>query len=118
LPGAPENGKKIREGDSPGKRQVRMSQVLICRSCGARAATVLAVNEQELANVGMLERRCNTCAQETTWGLAQDYRRRDRRAVERRAGERRRARAAATAERRRGVDRRIGEMRRGQRRKH
>jgi len=96
-----------------------MSQILICRSCGARATAVLAVNEQELANVGMLERPCNACARETTWGLAQDYRRRDRRVRERRADERRRRRAAAlTSERRRGVERRIGDMRKVQRRKH
>ena len=94
-----------------------MSQILICRSCGARATAVLAVNEQELANVGMLERPCSACARVTTWGLAQDYRRIDRRTGERRADERRRARAAASAEHRRGVDRRIGDMRKGQRRK-
>jgi len=95
-----------------------MSQILICRSCGARAAAVLAVNEQELANVGMLERQCGACARETTWGLAQDYRRRDRRVGERRAVERRRARAAGpSGERRRGVERRIGDMRSTQRRK-
>ena len=95
-----------------------MSQILICRSCGARATAALAVNEQELANVGMLERRCDACARETSWGLAEDYRRHDRRARERRADERRLARAAApSGERRRGVDRRIGDMRTGQRRK-
>ena len=95
-----------------------MSQILICRSCGARATAVLAVNEQELANVGMLERPCNACGRDTTWGLAQDYRRRDRRVRERRADERRGLRAALpSSERRRGVDRRIGDMRKGQRRK-
>lgn len=95
-----------------------MSQILICRSCGARATAALAVNEQELANVGMLERRCEACARDTSWGLAQDYRRRERRTRERRADERRLARAVApSGERRRGVDRRIGEMRKVQRRK-
>jgi hypothetical protein len=95
-----------------------MSQILICRNCGARASAALAVNEQELANVGMLERHCGTCARDTTWGLAQDYRRRDRRVGERRAVERRSMRhAAPSGERRRGVDRRIGDMRGTQRRK-
>jgi hypothetical protein len=95
-----------------------MAQILICRSCGARVSLDLAVNEQELANVGMLERRCTACARQTTWGLAQDYRRIERRHGERRDAERRRAAAAKKeSERRRGLDRRIGDMRRVQRRK-
>jgi hypothetical protein len=96
-----------------------MPQILICRGCGARTTAVLAVNEQELANVGMLERHCSACARNTTWGRAEDYRRRERRAKERRASERRGRRAPAPSgrEQRRGVDRRIGDMRKGQRRR-
>jgi hypothetical protein len=94
-----------------------MAQILICRSCGARTSLDLAVNEQELANVGMLERRCTACARETTWGRAEDYRRLERRRGERRGTERRRAPATKESERRRGLDRRIGDMRRGQRRR-
>lgn len=98
-----------------------MSSVLICRSCGARSAAMdLAVNEQELANVGMLERPCPKCGRETTWGLAEDYRKHERRSQERRAAQRR-ARSqglpSSASERRRGIDRRISDMRRTQRRK-
>lgn len=95
-----------------------MGQIVICRSCGARISVEMAVNEQELANVGMLERRCERCARQTTWGLAQDYRNKDRRRGERRDTQRRKAAvpSPSDAERRRGLDRRIGDMRRGQRR--
>ena len=96
-----------------------MAQILICRNCGARIHADLASNEQELANVGMLERHCAPCGRDTTWGLAQDYRKVERRRGERRAVERRRMAAAAPhgSDRREVRDRRIGDMRRGQRRK-
>jgi hypothetical protein len=96
-----------------------MAQILICRSCGARLSAELAVNEQELANVGMLERRCSACARITAWGLAQDYRRTDRRRGERRRGQRRTASLSPPGDQdRRGpTDRRIGDMRKGQRRR-
>ena len=96
------------------------STVLICRTCGARLTVTLAVNEQELANVGMLERRCTACARDTTWGLLEDYRKRERRAGERRAVQRRARHASppsSASERRRTSDRRVGDMRRLQRRK-
>ncbi len=96
-----------------------MTSILICSNCGARLPTQLAVNEQELANVGMLERRCERCHKTTRWGLAQDYRRLDRRAGERRHGERRSAPGALppAGERRMTTDRRFGDMRRTARRK-
>jgi hypothetical protein len=66
------------------------------------------VNEQDLANVGMLERRCEKCGHVTRWGLAQDYRRKERRESDRRAGaapfggqERRRVQRRTGADRRR-----------------
>ena len=95
-----------------------MGHVLICRSCGARLTLDLAINEQELANVGMLERRCGPCARDTIWGLAQDYRKVNRRHGERRGVVRRALSAAPppSGERRHVLDRRIGDMRRGQRR--
>ena len=96
-----------------------MSSILVCRNCGARSAALdLAVNQQELANVGMLERRCTRCARETPWGLAEDYRRKDRRASERRSTQRRAKTQAppAQSDRRRGQDRRLGDLRRTQRR--
>ena len=97
-----------------------MTQILlICRNCGARMGASLAVNEQELANVGMLERPCAGCGRETLWGLAEDYRRRDRRLAERRHGERRMKLLVPPSpeERRRTRERRLGDMRRAQRRK-
>lgn len=97
-----------------------MSSGLICRSCGARSAAMeLAVNEQELANVGMLERPCARCGRETTWGLAENYRKQERRSKERRAAQRRARNQGppSASERRRGIDRRVGDMRRTQRRK-
>ena len=66
-----------------------MDTVLICRSCASRTAAELALNEKDLANVGMLERHCVSCGTVTKWGLAQDYRRIERRRMERRRGERR-----------------------------
>jgi hypothetical protein len=83
-----------------------MATVLICRTCGTRSGVTLATNEQDLANVGMLERRCGKCGNETRWGLAQDYRR-----VERRGGDRRRMMVAPPGMERRQNDRRTTERR-------
>lgn len=84
-----------------------MSTVLVCRTCGTRADGALASNELELANVGMLERACGKCGRDTRWGLAQDYRRVERRGAERRAAslphagpERRRQERRSKSERR------------------
>lgn len=95
------------------------SSVLICRNCGVRTGADLAVNEHELANVGMLERHCAGCARETTWGLAEDYRHHERRLSERRRSQRRTAQLGppAAGERRRGRDRRLGAVRKAQRRR-
>ena len=84
-----------------------MATLLICRTCGTRTQAELASNEQELANVGMLERSCAPCGKGTRWGLAQDYRR-----VQRRATERRSMRAAVPGgSERRGNERRARERR-------
>jgi hypothetical protein len=84
-----------------------MATLLICRTCGTRAQAELATNERELANVGMLERACTPCRMDTRWGLAQDYRR-----VERRGTERRSERATApSGGERRGSQRRTQERR-------
>ena len=84
-----------------------MPTILICRTCGTRKQEELATNERELANVGMLERACKACGTDTRWGLAQDYRR-----VERRNADRRRGRAPAPGGgERRGSDRRSLERR-------
>ena len=97
-----------------------MSSVLVCRNCGARSAALdLAVNQQELANVGMLERRCARCGRETPWGLAEDYRKTERRTADRRALQRR-VRAEhppGGGERRRGQERRMRSARNAQRRR-
>lgn len=95
-----------------------MSTILICRNCGSRASAELAVNQQELANVGMLELKCHTCGMLTRWGLAQDYRSGERRRLERRNRDRRtgRGRAEGGMERRTGMERRRGPIRRGDRR--
>lgn len=96
-----------------------MESVLICRTCGTRATMELATNEQELANVGMLERRCGRCGAVTTWGHVQDYRHRERRTADRRRSERRGG-APHTAhpggERRSRGERRVGRIRKAQRR--
>ncbi|MBI1749550.1 MAG: hypothetical protein HY234_04230 [Acidobacteria bacterium] len=85
-----------------------MPTLLICRNCGTRTQAELASNEQDLVNVGMLERSCPPCGKDTRWGLAQDYRR-----VERRNVERRRAPAPAPGGgERRGSQRRTEERRR------
>jgi len=95
-----------------------MSTILICRSCGSRAAAELAVNQQELANVGMLELRCHRCDTATRWGLAQDYRSGERRRNDRRNGQRRTGRGLGEngMERRAGFERRRGPIRRSERR--
>ncbi len=84
-----------------------MTTLLICRTCGTRAQAELASNEQELVNVGMLERSCTPCGKDTRWGLAQDYRRVQRRSTERRGMP---ARAPGSGERR-GNQRRQEERR-------
>jgi hypothetical protein len=84
-----------------------MATLLICRTCGARTQAELASNEQDLVNVGMLERSCAPCGKATRWGLAQDYRR-----VQRRSTERRNMRAPAPGSgERRGNERRSTERR-------
>jgi len=95
-----------------------MSTILICRSCGSRASAELAVNQQELANVGMLELRCHHCGSPTRWGLAQDYRAGERRRTDRRCGQRRTGRGltGGGAEQRAGMERRRGPIRRSERR--
>jgi hypothetical protein len=66
------------------------------------------LNEQDLVNVGMLERSCTPCGKNTRWGLAQDYRH-----VQRRSTERRNMRAATPGSgERRGNERRSTERRR------
>lgn len=84
-----------------------MASVILCTSCGGREAAELAVNERDLANVGMLERNCKRCGRDTPWGLAEDYRR-----AERRVGERRRGIGRWAGEERRKRDRRGGRDRR------
>ncbi len=95
-----------------------MSTILICRSCGSRASAELAVNQQELVNVGMLELKCHLCDTQTRWGLAADFRSGDRRNVDRRRGDRRtgRNRAESSMELRSGHERRRSAIRRAQRR--
>jgi len=92
--------------------------ILICRTCGGRQPSTLAVNEQELAAVGMLERSCAKCGTNAKWGLAEDYRKRERRTGERRRADRRRGAQAAppARERRRARERRMGPIRKVERR--
>jgi hypothetical protein len=96
-----------------------MTYLLICRTCGSRAAAELAVNQRELAEVGMLERGCFRCGTDTRWGRLEDYRRAERRHTERRAGERRSRGLprAAEPERRTGFERRKGPIRLADRRR-
>lgn len=95
-----------------------MRQLLICRTCGTRAMDELATNQKELADVGMLERHCIQCSSDTRWGLAQDYRRAERRAADRRHTQRRaRAGARVASERRAGSERRSGPVRATERRR-
>jgi hypothetical protein len=97
-----------------------MIELLICRGCGARLGVELAIHQKELADVGMLEQSCARCQTTTRWGLAADYRRRDRRSTERRARDERRHEIALAPlvgrERRAGRDRRLGPIRRAERR--
>jgi len=94
-----------------------MPTILICRSCGSRASAELALNQQELANVGMLELKCHRCGAPTLWGLAQDFRAGERRRIDRRAGDRRtgRTRSQDVVERR-NSERRRGPIRHAERR--
>ena len=85
-----------------------MPTILICRTCGKRTQGTLASNEQDLANVGMLERACAPCGKDTRWGLAQDYRH-----TQRRSNERRNTRAAAPGSAERRADDRRNIERRG-----
>lgn len=95
-----------------------MPSILICRTCGSRATGELAINQQELATVGMLELRCHRCAAQTHWGLAEDFRAGERRRFERRRMDRRtgRGRLEGGVERRSGQDRRKGPIRGAERR--
>ncbi|GEM_PF-2531695 len=96
-----------------------MIELLICRGCGARLGLDLAVHQKELADVGMLEQACGRCRTVTRWGLAADYRRRERRSKDRRGDDRRREIVLAPLvgrERRAGRDRRLGPVRRSERR--
>lgn len=88
-----------------------MSTVVICRTCGGRAVTELATNQQELASVGMLEQSCFRCNRSTFWGLAEHYRMSERRRVERRHSD-----APVPVERRRRNDRRTTGRRASERR--
>ena len=84
-----------------------MGTLLICRTCGTRTQATLATNEQDLVNVGMLERKCAPCGKDTRWGLAQDYR-----GAQRRSNERRSMRTPALGSgERRGKERRSAERR-------
>ena len=83
-----------------------MVNIIICRTCGDRAEAELATNQKELADVGMLELRCRRCATGTRWGLAENYRRVDRRQADRRRTERR-TKSRASADRRRETIRRF-----------
>jgi hypothetical protein len=87
-----------------------MPSLILCTACGARTSAELAPNERDLVTVGMLERRCSRCSADTRWGLAEDYRRGERRQMERRRGIGR----WTGAERRKG-ERRSGGDRRGSR---
>jgi hypothetical protein len=109
LPGRPERYKQKASQVLPqvqGKET--MATVLICRTCGTRVGGTLATNEQDLANVGMLERSCVKCSSVTRWGLAQDYR-----MVERRATDRRNQQLPFSGPERRRIERRTGGDRRG-----
>ena len=63
-----------------------MATLLICRGCGKKSEQELAIHQQELVVVGMLEQHCAQCGADTRWGRAEDYRRVQRRASERRRG--------------------------------
>ncbi len=76
--------------------------MLICRECGNRKTEDLALNEQELASVGMLEKRCARCGKTTRWGRAEDYRKRERRQGERRGRRERRGTERRSRARRAG----------------
>ena len=84
-----------------------MVNIIICRTCGDKAEAELANNQKELADVGMLELRCRRCGIISRWGLAENYRRVDRRTADRRRSAERRRQPRASADRRRGSIRRF-----------
>lgn len=73
-----------------------MATAVVCRNCGVQESVELTRDEKDLITVGMLERRCTSCARGTRWGLAHDARRK-----ERRRSEQRRVEQQITQERRR-----------------
>lgn len=93
--------------------------IIECRGCGRRHGLHLAVHQQELAQVGMLEQHCFGCAKIAMWQLVATARRDDRRAQERRDRDRRQQMLQAPLigrERRASRDRRAGPIRKTQRR--
>lgn len=94
-------------------------QLIECHSCGRRQPIHLAVNQVELAQVGMLELPCLGCAKLARWQLVATRRRDERRSNERRAHERRLQMMPApllARERRGGRERRTGPVRKVRRR--
>ena len=94
-------------------------QLIECHSCGRRQPIHLAVNQVELAQVGMLEMPCLECAKVARWQLVATRRRDERRLDERRAQERRLQMMPAPLlgrERRGGKERRKGPVRKARRR--
>lgn len=89
-------------------------QLIECHSCGRRQPIHLAVNQVELAQVGMLELPCLGCAKLARWQLVASRRRDERRELERRDQERRLQMVPAPLqgrERRGGRERRLGPIR-------
>ena len=93
-------------------------QLIECHSCGRRQPIHLAVNQMELAQVGMLELHCFGCGKMARWQLVATRRRDERRAAERRSTERRMQMLPAPlkARERRGRERRTGPVRKTSRR--
>ena len=94
-------------------------QVIECRSCGRRQPIHLAVNQVELAQVGMLEVHCFGCGKIARWQMVATRRRDERRATERRTIDRRQQMITAPLlgrERRAARDRRVGPIRKVERR--
>jgi len=94
-----------------------MPTILVCRTCGTRAAAELADNQQELAAVGMFEQACEPCGKPTFWIMAATMRRGERRKAERRQIERRHRVIAVTVNLRSESDRRRRQVRKGQERR-
>jgi hypothetical protein len=94
-----------------------MPTILVCRTCGTRAAAELADNQQELAAVGMLEQACEPCGKPTFWIMAATMRRGERRKAERRQIERRLRRTAVPMDHRTTTDRRRRQIRQGRERR-